>query len=75
MDYIKCYQFKIKNQEAILINGSTGEEEYKIESIDLQQYLFQVSALNRDDKIKIPFYRVEKASMETIRQYYPEDFI
>jgi hypothetical protein len=75
MDYNKPYRFEVKNQEGILINGSSGIKMYKIDSTDLPQSLLKVKLLKSDSWIKIPFNRIEKASMQSIRLYYPEWFI
>jgi|TARA_B110000211_G_C14024563_1_gene529198 hypothetical protein len=50
----KPYQVEVDGNEIFLINGNSGEKEYKIDFINLSQTLWPAVALNRDDKIKIP---------------------
>lgn len=69
------YILKKKDKDAILINDATKKEEYKITCIDLQQMLIGVSAINRNDKIKIPFKRVENFDIGLLKEVLPECFI
>jgi hypothetical protein len=75
MSIQKPYRFKVEEEKAILINGSTGKAEYEIESVDVNQSLLAVTAIYRIDKIKIPFTNVEENDMKSIRYHFAEWFI
>jgi hypothetical protein len=75
MDYDKPYRFEVKNQEGILIVGNSGIETCKIEFINSLEFHLKVRLLKSGCKRRIPFNRIEKASLQSIRLYYPECFI
>ena len=75
MDYQKPYQVEVTGNEIFLINGTTGEKEYKVDFNDLSEAYWPAVAINRDDKIRIPICRINNESMGWLKQHYPECFI
>lgn len=69
------YKIKKNDKGLCLVYVLTSEEEYKVVSVDPAQNLLAVSAIRRDDRIKIPFSRVANLDMDLLERYFPEYFI
>jgi|TARA_R110000764_G_scaffold238243_1_gene335204 hypothetical protein len=69
------YKIKKNDKGLCLVYVVTSEEEYKVVSVDPAQNLLAVSAIRRDDRIKIPFSRVANLDMDLLERYFPEYFI
>lgn len=63
------YELKKKGSYAILIYIPTEKNEYKITCVDVAQKLLGVSAIDRNDKIRIPFSRVSNFDIEFIKKF------
>lgn len=70
-----CYELKKQGSKVILFNIATEKDEYKITCVDTVQKLLGVSAICRNDKLKIPFSRVVNFNIKLIKKVCPECFI
>jgi len=71
MNYID-YSVEIEIKNLVLVNQSSKEHEYIVEWVDIENKLLCVRAIKRNDKVRIPFNRVNNIDIGLLEEYYPE---